>query len=101
MGLTDLPASIVTAANYYVIKESDRRKGFHLKDDSCELFSSADKHRNFIGEEEKAGMFEELRLKVSEAIRGILQGDLNPKPKDVKTCLSCAWRSLCRAPHLN
>ncbi len=100
-GRTSLPAAPVVAANYYVIKDMDRRKGFHTKDDTAELYSAADKHRNFIGEFEKMGLFEAMRQTIDRAVTDISAGKLNPAPEDLKICDGCSWRSLCRAPHLN
>jgi RecB family exonuclease len=100
-GLCGLPAGAVAAANYYVIRDRDRRKGFHVKEADSELYSSEDKHRNWIGEADKATLFSELRQLIQEVVRGILAGELNPNPADEKLCVRCSWRVLCRAPHLN
>ncbi|MBX3021721.1 MAG: PD-(D/E)XK nuclease family protein [Bdellovibrionales bacterium] len=100
-GLTGLPAGPVTAANYYVIKESDRRKGFHLRDETSELYSSADRHYNFINEQEKSELFARLREQINGAVTALMEGRLNPEPESEKVCGSCSWRKLCRAPHLN
>jgi RecB family exonuclease len=99
-GLAGLEKGPVVAANYYVIKESDRRKGFHLRDESSELYSSSDCHYNFILEEEKKDLFAKLRAQIGAAVSEIMAGHLNPKPENETQCASCSWRSLCRAPHL-
>jgi len=100
-GKTTLPAGPVAAANYYVVKEMDRRKGFHVKDESSELYSCKDRHYNFISESEKQELFTSVRQSIDQAITDISGGRLNPQPEDVKICTACSWRSLCRAPHLN
>lgn len=100
-GLGGLDSGRVVAANYYVIKKSDRRKGFHLKDDTSELYSSQDRHMNFILEEDKQELFLKLREKINQAVKAILSGKLNPQPEDLSLCPACNWRRLCRAPHLN
>jgi ATP-dependent helicase/nuclease subunit B len=100
-GLAGLPAGPVAAANYYVIKESDRRKGYHVREDGSELYSSADRHYNFITEEEKAKLFESVRAEITGAVKALTGGRLNPYPEDEKACAGCSWRKVCRAPHLN
>lgn len=99
--VSELPAGPVVAANYYVIKDSDRRKGFHLKDASSALYSSADKHYNFITDAEKAEMFNGARERIQQAVDQIRSGALNPRPRELALCGDCSWRRLCRAPHLN
>ncbi len=100
-GLAGHEAAPVACANYFVVRESDRRKGFHVKDVTAELYSADDKHRNWIESEQKDRMFEELRVAIQTTLRGILNGEFNPAPENVKDCERCSWRSLCRAPHLN
>lgn len=101
-GLVDgLPPGPVDAANYYVIKESDRRKGYHVRDESSELYSSADRHYNFISEAEKQELFKTVRGQINEAVKALMAGRLNPQPESESLCAGCSWRKLCRAPHLN
>lgn len=100
-GLAGLPAGEVMAACFYIVKDLERKKGFYLRDDSTELYASAEARRNWITSEEKQELFIELSQKINEALKKILSGELNPQPIDYKTCDSCHWRGLCRAPHLN
>ncbi len=100
-GRTPLPPALVVSANYYVIKDQERRKGFHQKTEGLEFYSEEDKHRNLVGEMEKLGMFEAIRQDIDRAVKGIAEGRLNPAPETLKTCEACSWRTLCRAPHLN
>lgn len=100
-GRTSLPAGKVMAANYYVVKDADRRKGFHLRDEGAKLYSSQDRHYNFISEAEKQELFQQLKSTIDQAIVEISSGSLNPKPEDLKACGVCSWRALCRSPHLN
>ena len=99
-GFAGMPAGRVDAANYYVVKDDDRRKGFHAKLDRSDLYDVSDKHRNLIDDIAKSELFHELSGLVSAAIGDIQAGKLNPSPVLVKICDSCAWRTLCRAPHL-
>jgi RecB family exonuclease len=100
-GLAGVEAGPVASANYFVVRESDRRKGFHTKEPDAELYSPDDKHRNWIELEQKAALFTDLRALIQKALQGILEGRFNPSPENVKICERCAWRTLCRAPHLN
>src|SRR5581483_3008501 len=100
-GLMSLEKGDVVAANYFVVKDSDRRKGFHLKDAVTELFDPNRKHWNFITAEDKSELFGRLRSEIQAAIEAIVRGELNPKPAGEEECSKCSWRSLCRAPHLN
>lgn len=99
--MTGFPKGPVVAANYFVVKDNDRRKGFHLKDETAELYSAADRHMNFITEEDKGALFDQLQEMIGQAVEDIAEGQLNPAPKDFKKCNECSWRTLCRAPHLN
>jgi ATP-dependent helicase/DNAse subunit B len=101
MGLMGLPKGAVASANYYVVRDADRHFGFHVKDETSELYSSADKHRNFIDDADKEELFKQLRVNLQGAITQIVSGNFNPAPLDPKNCPSCSWRTLCRAPHLN
>jgi len=100
-GLTAHPASPVAAANFYVVKDRERRKGYHVKEESAELYSLEDKHRNWITPEQKQQLFLELREQIQGALQRMMQGDFNPRPETTRTCETCNWRTLCRAPHLN
>ncbi len=100
-GLAGLPAGVVAAANYYVVRDKDRRKGFHLRDDNPELYSSDDGHRNWITLGEKKELFKQVSESIQEAVESMVEGKFPPTPEDQKNCLNCAWRNLCRAPHLN
>lgn len=99
-GKTSLPPAPVAAANYYVVKDMDRRKGFHLRDDEAELYENQG-HRNFIGETEKAELYAAVQKLIDTAVEEIGSGKLNPNPEEEKICAGCSWRTLCRAPHLN
>ncbi|MGZ3722718.1 MAG: PD-(D/E)XK nuclease family protein [Bdellovibrionales bacterium] len=101
LGLMGLPQGAVASANYYVVRDSDRHFGFHVKDATSELYSSDDKHRNFIDAADKEELFKQLRMNIQDAITKIVAGNFNPAPLDSKDCPSCSWRTLCRAPHLN
>ena len=100
-GLAGVPAMKVVAANYYVIKHGDRRKGFHLRDESAELYDATFKHQNFLNETDKERMFADVRARVTQAIVKMREGLFNPNPKDPAMCTTCTWRTVCRAPHLN
>lgn len=100
-GLAGLPAGEVAAANYFVIKDGDRRKGFHVRDDSSALYSCGDRHYNFIATNEKTALFADVRKQIQEVVERVTSGHFHPKPDDPKSCAGCSWRTVCRAPHLN
>ena len=97
-GLVDHPAGEVVAANYYVIKKSERKKGFHRRDDSAALYDGTFKHKNFIEPEQKAELFDQMRRRITAAIHELRDGRFNPNPADRRQCPTCTWRTLCRAP---
>ncbi len=100
-GMMGLEPSAVVAANYYVVKDSDRSKGYHLRDPEAELYAGAATARNFITDQQKAELFSNLQQEIQLALSEMAAGQFNPHPVDEKKCPSCSWRTLCRAPHLN
>jgi ATP-dependent helicase/DNAse subunit B len=100
-GLTALPAGPVVASNFYVVKDQDRRKGFHLKGESADLYSLEDKHRNWMTDAQKQELFEQMRALIQETLKQILRGEFQATPRMVRLCENCTWRILCRAPHLS
>jgi RecB family exonuclease len=100
-GMTELPPGEVVAANYYVVKDADRGKGFYVKDDSAELYELGSRSRSAIAPEKKAELIHDMKKQITSALEGIQEGRLNPSPRDLKTCTTCSWRRQCRSPHLN
>ncbi len=100
-GFAKLPPAEVTAANFYVVRDQDRGRGFFVKDASAELYSCEDRRQNYITPEQKQELFAQLKSELSTAIVEITAGRLNPNPKNFKACDPCSWRKQCRAPHLN
>lgn len=100
-GFSEVPAGEVAAANFYVVRDQDRNRGFFVKDDSAELYSASDRRQNYITSEQKAELFEHLRQEINGALNAITAGRLNAQPKNFRVCDNCSWRKQCRAPHLN
>ncbi len=100
-GVTSLEHSPVVGALYYVLKDKKREKGFRLEDTDESLFSSVDKIKNWLSPTQKAKFLNELRELVFNTVENIQKGEFYPNPRDQKLCELCAWRKLCRAPHLN
>ena len=100
-GYTELPANEVAAANFYIVKDRTRRKGYHMKDTGAELYDGVNRQYNFISPGEKQELFHDLAGGINSAVSDIMNGKLNPNPLDKKTCDRCSWRKQCRAPHLN
>jgi ATP-dependent helicase/nuclease subunit B len=100
-GVAGVAAGPVVAANYFVIKEGTRHKGFHLQEDSPQLYSMEPKPRNLLNEKDKQQLFNDLCQSLNEVVAAIAQGEFNPKPVDPRECNSCSWSQLCRSSHLN
>ncbi|MGE4130869.1 MAG: PD-(D/E)XK nuclease family protein [Bdellovibrionales bacterium] len=100
-GLIEGIGGPVVAANYYVVKDRDRTKGFYLGDPGAELYDGEKNRRNYLNSADKEMLFSLLAQQVSQTLRAIEEGQLNPGPDDLKICDRCNWRRQCRAPHLN
>lgn len=100
-GITALKTSKVVGAFYYVLKDTNRATGFRLRGPYDHLIDAQNKSRNWLTDDEKMMMLGELRKLVSQIIIEIQSGEFQPKPRDVKDCDPCRWRTMCRAPHLN
>ncbi len=100
-GLLNLPSGPVVAANYFVVRDQDRNRGFYLRDESAELYDPKEKRRNYIETAEKEELFAQMGENINSALNAILSGRLDPVPEDPKICEKCHWRRQCRAPHLN
>lgn len=97
-GCTKLEPGAVEAALYYVAKDLRRDKGFVLEGESHLVESS---RHNKLNESQKNELFKQVNELVFETVQGIERGCISPQPKNVKTCESCRWKWICRAPHLN
>lgn len=90
----------VIGATYYGFKEKERGKGF-LDKDQMDILYGKSRRRNFGGSAEKQALYSELREKLIKMIGEMKSGIYEPHPKDIKTCDTCKWRTICRAPHLS
>jgi len=100
-GFTELPPGEVAAANFYVVKDSDRKKGFVVQEEAPELYEIAPRARNTVKAEDKQQLFQDMKSEINRALQAMADGMFNPQPRDQKTCASCSWRKQCRAQHLN
>ena len=100
-GLTKLKAAEVIGAFYYSARTMEREKGFRVDERVGTLFGDNKPNKSHISLEAKRELFEGLNEKVSEVVDSMKQGLFPAEPKETKTCPICAWKSLCRAPHLN
>ncbi len=100
-GFSELPPGEVAAANFYVVRDQNRSRGFFVKDDTAGLYDPNEKRQNYITPEQKKELFANLRAEINTAVGAITDGRLNPLPKNFKVCDQCGWRKQCRAPHLN
>ncbi|OFZ18250.1 MAG: hypothetical protein A2Z20_03185 [Bdellovibrionales bacterium RBG_16_40_8] len=100
-GLAELSPGAVVGAFYYVLQNMNREKGFRISEHDGELFAPKTRNRSSLNAEELKALLDEVRVKIAHVIAQIYDGLLSPAPKDKKDCLTCHWRTLCRAPHLN
>lgn len=101
-GFCGLPPGDVVAAEYFEIRNPRRKVGLQLTVDSPEFYSEDDRNRSaLMTEDDKKMLLDQSREMIAAAIHSMRSGELKPKPKNRKTCETCDWRRLCRAPHLN
>lgn len=100
-GLTELEPQPVVAALYYATRPLTKDFGYKLTDVTQALFDTADRKKNKLTLEERARLFSEGQAKMREAIGGIRAGHFQALPRDFKTCKTCRWGVVCRAPHLD
>lgn len=91
----------VVGAFYYSFKDFHREKGFQLEEYAGPLFRPAGRKGVKASGEDKKELLEKFEGIIFEVVGKIQKGDIEPRPFDVKTCQSCEWSVLCRAPHLN
>jgi RecB family exonuclease len=89
----------IVGAYYYGLKKMDR-KGFVLSDVPVE-FMTPITSKSVWSIEDKQKAMQEFSAQLVRAASLIRLGELYPIPKDLKTCKSCQWSKVCRAPHLN
>ncbi len=95
-----VPAQPVVAAQYLVFKDLKFIGGF--KDKSADtLLYDPTRSQNYIEANKKEGLLEAIWKQVNQVTEKISLGEFSANPKDLKTCQSCRWSRLCRAPHLN
>ncbi len=98
--LPQFPHNEVVGAFYYVLKNMNRDKGLKVKEMAGSLFE-LDRKKNALSLEEKKKLLSDIAQYVAETVQFISEGKIDPLPLDPKDCVTCQWRSLCRAPHLN
>lgn len=91
----------VTGAFYYSFKDFNREKGFQVEEHAGPLFRPAGRKGVKASAEDKKNLLSQFERLILEVVMKIQKGEIAPRPFDVKTCQSCEWSVLCRAPHLN
>ncbi|MBS1970177.1 MAG: PD-(D/E)XK nuclease family protein [Bdellovibrionales bacterium] len=91
----------VVGAFYYSFKDFHREKGFQLEEHAGPLFRPAGRKGVKASGEDKKELLTKFEQIILEVVVKIQKGEIEPRPFDVKTCQSCEWSVLCRAPHLN
>lgn len=88
----------VVSAEYFDLKKMKALKGFRLSDIPwAEEMSGSPR----ISEDELEQHLQSVREKIKDVALKMELGRFSPLPKDRNECVSCEWRTLCRAPHLN
>ncbi len=91
--------SKVTGAIYYNLRTLTRDKGFVVADAVGFLADKVipkDMSREVLLE-----FWQQLQVDLQSRMSRIRAGEFTPAPKDEETlCPRCAWKGLCRAPHL-
>lgn len=98
-GLTKIDALPVSAGLYFDLKSSKRDKGFVIEEEP--QLESLRSRYNKMSLGDRKLMSEQLKKLLIEVSQNFEEGAFYPDPKDHKICVSCAWRELCRSPHLN
>ncbi|WP_413290220.1 PD-(D/E)XK nuclease family protein [Bdellovibrio sp. HCB337] len=91
----------VVGAFYYSFKDFHREKGFQIEDHAGPLFRPAGRKGVKASGEDKKELLTQFEGLILEVVGKIQKGEIDPRPFDVKTCDSCEWSVLCRAPHRN
>jgi ATP-dependent helicase/nuclease subunit B len=91
----------VVGAFYYSFKDFNREKGFQIEAQAGPLFRPAGRKGMKATVDDKQELFARFEALLSEVVLKIKSGEIAPRPFDVKTCRTCGWSQLCRAPHLN
>ncbi len=100
-GLTELTKGSVVAAQYFVSRTMDRTKGFQQTDADQALVPPDADHFRRIDAEAKNQLYLDIKEVFNKVACQIKSGNFNPVPEDIKTCPTCQWIKICRAPHLN
>ncbi len=95
-GALDNEPKNVVAAFYFILKKTDRSKGFFSDKASADFLPSKKNSDPKI-----ENLFSDTRELIGEILKNLKQGKFQPKPKDYKICENCQWNKICRAPHLN
>ena len=95
-GVLDNESKNVVAAFYFILKKTDRSKGFFSEKVPSDFLPSKKNSDLKI-----QNLFSDTRELIGGILKDIRQGIFQPKPKDYKTCETCHWNKICRAPHLN
>ena len=96
-GALDKEPKNVVAAFYFILKKTDRSKGFFSDKASPDFLKNKKRTPN----SKIKDLFSETRELIGGILKNIKQGAFQPKPKDYKTCENCQWNKTCRAPHLH
>jgi ATP-dependent helicase/nuclease subunit B len=100
-GLSEFGPINIVGAQYYSTKTLERVKGFAIQEESKNLFPTLTAREGSFSREEWVSFFAEMQLEFKKLLDRMVDGEIEPKPMNVKQCDNCMWRQTCRAPHLN
>ncbi|CAM6001626.1 unnamed protein product [Sphagnum balticum] len=90
----------VVAAQYYVLKNMKRDRGFWNVDENLEGILPLARSQSAISRAEQEKYFGEIQESVQMILEQIRSGVFTPEPRDTKVCSHCSSRLSCRAKHL-
>ena len=91
----------VNSAMYYSYAQFKRDKGMVLNIEGTTTNPAILENKKLsVSPEDKSKLLVELTDCISDHLTRIFNNHFEPVPKDLKTCIDCDWKYLCRAPHL-
>lgn len=91
----------VVGAFYFVFKTMERHRGLGLREGGVELFPIDGRSGALTDLATKKQLIEELEKTLVTVMSQVSEGFFPPQPREEEICITCNWKRLCRAPHLN
>ena len=91
----------VVGAFYFVFKTMERHRGLGLRESGMDLFPVDGRSGALTDPGHKKQLIADLEKILLNVMSQIDEGIFPPRPRDEDICITCHWKRLCRAPHLN